>query len=144
MYIMTKQPTLRPSDLVVACQLAITPGAQFVPLAAATGLSAGECHNAVSRLRLARLLLADERRPPIEILHRFLVEGAPFAFPAILGAPTVGVPTAHSSPPFHAIVEPSEEFVWPYAEGTTRGYSLVPLFPGAPALPRTNPPLYEL
>jgi len=141
---MSKQPTLRPSDLIVACQLAITPAAQFIKLAEATGLSAGECHNAVRRLRLARLILADERRPSCEILHQFLVHGAPFAFPAVLGTPTIGISTAHSSPAFRAIVEATEGFVWPHADGTARGQSLIPLFPGAPKLPGRNQPLYEL
>jgi len=141
---MSKQPTLRPSDLVVACQLAITPAAQFLQLARATGLSAGECHNAVRRLRLARLILIDERRPSIELLQQFLVHGAPVAFPAILSTTTIGVSTAHSSPAFHAIVESSEGFVWPHADGTARGQSLIPLFPGARELPGRNQPLYEL
>jgi len=141
---MSKQPTLRPGDLVVACQLAITPAAQFLQLARATGLSAGECHNAVRRLRLARLILADERRPSNELLRQFLVHGAPVAFPAILSTTTIGVSTAHSSPAFHAIVESSEGFVWPHADGTARGQSLIPLFPGARELPGRNQPLYEL
>ena len=141
---MPKQPTLRPSDLVVACQLAITPYAQFAGIAEATGLSVGECHNAVRRLRLASLILADERRPSSEILGHFLAQGAPFAFPPVLGAPTIGVATAHSSPAFKTILESTERFVWPYADGTSRGHSLIPLFPGAPALSGRNQPLYEL
>src|ERR1039457_228768 len=102
---MSKQPTLRPSDLVVACQLAVTPAAQFLQLARAAGVSAGESHNAVRRLRLARLILVDERRPSNELLQQFLVHGAPVAFPAILSTTTIGVSTAHSSPAFHAIVD---------------------------------------
>jgi hypothetical protein len=141
---MSKQPTLRPSDLVVACQLALTPAAQFIDLSKSTGLSAGECHNAVRRLRLARLLLADERRPSADILQQFLVQGAPFAFPPVLGASTVGIPTAHSSPAFRALVESTDGFVWPHADGSARGQSLVPLFPAAPSLPGRNQPLYEL
>ena len=141
---MFKQPTLRPGDLVVACQLTITPAAQFIALAEATGISAGECHNAVRRLRLARLLLADERRASTEILQQFLVQGAPFAFPPVLGATTVGIATAHSSPAFRAIVESADAFVWPHANGSARGQSLVPLFPGAPSLVGPNRPLYDL
>jgi len=141
---MSKQPTLRPSDLVVACQLALTPAAQFLQLAESIGLSAGECYNAVRRLRLARLILAEQRRPSSEILHQFLVQGAPFAFPPVLGTLTVGVSTAHSSPVFRTIVEATENLVWPHADGTARGPSLVPLFPGAPVLPARNQPLYEL
>jgi hypothetical protein len=139
-----KQPTLRPNDLVVACQLALTPGAQFKAVAKATGSSIGECHNAVRRLGISRLILADERRPAGELLHQFLAHGAPFAFPAIIGAEIVGVPTAHSAPPFQAIVDSSIGFVWGHADGTTRGQSIIPLFPGAPLLAVNNPPLYEL
>jgi hypothetical protein len=143
-YIMAQQITLRPSDVVVACQLALSPAAQFVPLAYSTGLSVGECHNAVRRLRIARLLLPDDRRPPTELLHQFLVHGATFAFPAMLGAPAVGVPTGISSPAFRAIAESSEGFVWPDADGTVRGQSVVPLFPAATNLPGRNPSLYDL
>jgi hypothetical protein len=138
------QLTLRPSDIVVACQLALTPSAQFSALAESTGLSTGECHNAVRRLRFARLILPDARRPSIDLLHQFLVEGVPFAFPAMLGAPTVGVPTAHSSPVFRELVESSEGYVWPDADGAARGQSFIPLFPGAANLPSRNAPLYDL
>jgi hypothetical protein len=141
---MIKQPTLRPSDIVVACQLALTPEAKFISMAEYTGISAGECHNAVRRLRLAHILLSSERRPATEILHSFLVHGAPFAFPAVLGHSTIGVLTAHSAPSFHLSVETAERIVWPHADGKARGQSLIPLFPAAPALSSTNPPLYDL
>ena len=110
----------------------------------ATGLSVGECHNAVRRLRFARLILPDERRPSLELLHGFLVDGAPFAFPAMLGASAIGVPTMLSSPAFRGLVESSENVVWPDADGTARGQSMVPLFPGASKLAIQNAPLYEL
>lgn len=141
---MHKQITLRPSDVVVACQLTFTPKAQFVALALATGLSAGECHNAVRRMRSARIVLADERRPSTAVLVSFLVQGVPFAFPPMIGAETVGIPTAVSSPSFASIVESADRYVWPDPSGTARGQSLVPLFPGAPALAGMNRPLYDL
>ncbi len=139
-----KQPTLRPSDVVVACQLAITPEAIFLDIAKSTGLSAGECHNATRRLRLAQLILADERRPPVELLQQFLTHGVPFAFPAVIGPRVLGVPTAASAFPFRDLVVVADGFVWPHADGTDRGQSLLPLFPGAPMLSFNNPPLYEL
>jgi hypothetical protein len=141
---MVKQPTLRPSDLVVACQLALQPAAQFIHIAESTGISAGECHNAVRRLRLSHLLLADDRRPAVELLCQFLVDGAPFAFPPVLGQTTIGVPTAYSSPAFEGIVESPDKTVWADADGPVRGQSLIPLFPHAAALPGRNQPLYEL
>jgi hypothetical protein len=141
---MSKQTTLRPSDIVVACQLALTPSLKFLEIADSTGISAGECHNAVRRLRLSRLLLSGERRPAGEVLHLFLVQGAPFAFPPILGPQTIGTATAQSAPVLRNVVESSDGFVWPDAAGVARGQSLVPLYPGAPSLPDRNEPLYEL
>lgn len=141
---MTKQPSLRPSDVVVACQLALTPAEQFGNLSKLTGISTGECHNAVRRLRLARLILADERRPPKDVLLRFLVEGAPFSFPAVFGPDSIGVGTSHSAPVFREIVGSAAAVVWPTAEGSDRGQSLTPLYPGAVRLPGRNGPLYEL
>ncbi len=139
-----KQPTLRPSDIVIACQLTLSPLAQFASLATSTGISAGECHNAVRRLRQARLILADERRPATEVLRLFLEQGAPFAFPAVVGPPAVGIATGHVSEPFRGAIHASDGFVWPHADGTARGQSLTPLFPGATGLPDRNAPLYEL
>lgn len=141
---MAKQTTLRPSDIVVACQLTLTPEAHFLQLTQSTGLSTGECHNAVRRLRQARIVLADDRRPAADVLAAFLVNGVPFAFPSIIGPATIGTPTAHSAPPFASIVESPDRFVWPEAGGADRGQSLVPLFPGAPALVGSNPALYDL
>lgn len=141
---MAKQPTLRPSDVVVACQLVLTPAEQFASLAKITGISAGECHNAVRRLRLARLILADERRPAGELLLRFLIEGVPFAFPPLVGSESIGVATAHSAPAFREIVASSAGYVWPAADGTARGQTLIPLYPGAVDLESRNHPLYDL
>jgi hypothetical protein len=141
---MLKQTTLRPSDIVVALQLTIYSSAQFKELAESTGISAGECHNAVRRLRLSQLVQAGERAPSRDALHQFLVHGVSFAFPAMVGPGTIGISTAHSSPAFRGIVESPDHFVWPNADGEVRGQSLVPLFPGAPALPGRNQRLYEL
>lgn len=141
---MANQPTLRPSDLIVALQLTITPAAQFLSIAGSTGLSAGECHNAVRRLRLSGLVIADERAASAELLWQFLVHGAPYAFPAVMGPDTVGVPTGQSSPPFSALIASPTEFVWAHPDGTNRGQSLTPLYPAAPSLPGRNPALYDL
>jgi hypothetical protein len=141
---MTRQLTLRPSDIVVAVQLAITPAAPFKVISESTAISTGECHNAVRRLGLARLLLPDERRPSADVLHEFLVCGVPFAFPPTRGPSAPGVATAHASPAFRGIVESPEVIVWAHADGPVRGESLVPIYPAAPTLPALNPALYEL
>lgn len=109
-----------------------------------TRISAGECHNAVRRMRLAHLILADQRRPATDVLRQFLIEGAPFAFPPVIGRETVGVETAYSAAAFREIIGSSSGFVWPSAEGVGRGQSLTPLYPGAPWLATNNQALYEM
>jgi hypothetical protein len=142
--LMSKQTTLRPSDIVIACQLAIKPASQFSALSEATGISVGECHNAVRRLGSASLLSPVVRRPASELLLRFLVHGVPHAFPPQIGPPAPGVPTALAAPVFANRIATSEALVWPDLDGESHGPTLTPLYPGATRLPVRNPQLYDL
>ena len=125
-----RQLALRPADVAVALELALRPGQGLVPLATAVGISLGEAHNAVSRLRRARLLRPDERRVVASALADFLVHGVPYAFPGELGAESRGVPTAHAGPSLARELK-GDPIVWPSVDGRLRGQSLVPLYPAA-------------
>lgn len=140
----TKQETLRPQDVAVALQLVLTPEAAYLELSSSVGLSTGEVHNAVGRLRRARLLFAEGRSVIIPSLQDFISYGVPYAFPAELGAETRGVPTAYSAPPLSDSFGAADPVIWPSVEGTVRGQSLVPLLPSAPTLARSNPVLHRL
>jgi DNA-binding Lrp family transcriptional regulator len=135
---------LRPHDIAVALQLALTPCLPYRRLAEAVGLSQGEVHNAVKRLRASRLLRGDTREVNIGALLEFLSGGVPYAFPAEPGPESRGVPTAHSAPPLASEFGGGEEVVWPSLDGQVRGASVEPLLPGAPATVHHNPQLYEL
>lgn len=139
-----KQPSLRPGDVAVALELALRPGQALVPIAQAVGISLGETHNAVRRLRAARLLRPDDRHVMLHALIDFLTSGVPYAFPGTLGAETRGVPTAWAAPPLAEEFGGADPVVWPSTAGRVRGQSLTPLYPGATALPKSRPDLYEL
>ena len=139
-----KQWSLRPSDIVVACQLTQTPSPPYTVLAAATLLSVGECHAAIRRLVAARLMNPSQRRVVPELLSRFLVVGVPHAFPALIGPSAVGVATAFSAAAFRASVAPPEAYVWPDGNGHAEGLALTPLFAAAVRLPLRNVALYEV
>ncbi|HVT39744.1 MAG TPA: hypothetical protein VHE78_11905 [Gemmatimonadaceae bacterium] len=96
------------------------------------------------RLGAASLLNPIARRPASEVLIRFLINGVPYAFPAQVGPPVVGVPTALSIPVFSALAAGQDTYVWPDLDGTMQGLALTPLFPQAAELPSRNPELYEL
>lgn len=135
---------LRPHDVVVALQLALTPNLPYGALSEAVGLSRGETHNAVRRLTRAKLLSVRGREPNRHSLLEFIAAGVPYVFAVEPGPPTRGVPTAHSAPPLSSEILDSEPVVWPSVEGHVRGASIEPLFPGAPATAKLNPELYQL
>lgn len=145
-----KQTTLRPSDIVTALELAVRSGSTLAELAQRSAKSIGETHNAIRRLGLSALLLPDQRAVAVDALLQFIRWGVPYAFPAALGGPAVGWPTAILLPigsaPTGVAGEGagsanSAEYVWPSADGRVSGTALIPLYPGAPHLIDRNPQL---
>jgi len=137
-------PSLRPHDVAVALQLALSPALSYRALAHAVGLSQGEVHNAVKRLAAARLIRPDTRAAHRGALLEFLTGGVPYVFPAELGPETRGVPTAHAGPPLAADFPDADSVVWPAADGARRGAAVAPLYAAAPSTFRSNMELYEL
>ena len=135
---------LKPQDVAVALQLALTPGCTYAALAQTTGISQGEVHNAVRRLRGARLVCADVTQVTGEALLAFLGAGVPYAFPADAGPESRGVPTAHAAGVLGDGFSTVDPLVWSSIDGRVRGASVVPLYAGAAATATQNPALYEL
>jgi hypothetical protein len=96
--------------------------------------------------RLSRAQLADaERRPLIPQLEEFLRHGLKYSFPANLGAPARGIPTAWGIPDLlPGYVANELPPVWPDAHGRVRGYALEPLSRKALVVPEADPKLYRL
>ena len=144
-----RQPALKAQDLYLLLALAAVRGEKktFPELSALTGLSMSEVHAALKRAEQARLLAFVDRQPQIVTpsFKEFLLHGARYAFPAERGAVVGGVPTAYAAAPLSSLIAPSADPppVWPYAEGSTRGSALIPLYPSAPAAALRNPFLYE-
>lgn len=135
---------LNPQDLVVALKLAFHPGLTFQNLADALGMSASAVHRSVTRAKGAGLLLAD-RQPNRPALLEFVLHGARYAFPAVRGGITRGMPTAHAAPPLVSqIVQDNDPIpVWPDPKGEARGASFKPLYRAAPKAARADAKLYE-
>ena len=142
---------LKPQDVVVLLKLVALDGEPWTyqRLAVDLSISQSEAHAAVRRAVAARLMSdANTARgqPILPSLEEFLVHGVRYAFPPERGEPTRGMPTAHAAPPLDKMIAQSNEPrpVWPYAEGTARGYTLAPLYPSVPAAAARDPKLYEL
>ncbi|OGA21087.1 MAG: hypothetical protein A3I01_08125 [Betaproteobacteria bacterium RIFCSPLOWO2_02_FULL_65_24] len=142
---------LKPQDIVVLLKL-VAWGPQpwtYQRLAVELSISQSEAHAAVRRAVAARLMsdaATAAGRPIIPALEEFLLYGVRYAYPPERGALTRGMPTGYAAPPLNSvIVQPNEPPpVWPYAEGTVRGYSFTPLYPTVPAAASRDPKLYEL
>ena len=135
---------LSPQDMVVSLKLALQPGLTFQKLADALGLSVSAVHRSVTRARAAGLLLAD-RQPNRSALLEFVLHGVRYAFPAVRGGMTRGMPTAHAAPPLvDLIVQDNDPVpVWPDPQGEARGTSFKPLYRAAAQAARADAKLYE-
>lgn len=142
---------LKPQDVVILLKLvALGPEPwTYQRLAVELSISQSEAHAGVRRAVAARLMsdaTTAAGRPIRAALAEFLVHGVRYAYPPERGGLTRGMPTAYAAPPLNkAIVQPDEPPpVWPYAEGSLRGYSFAPLYPTVPAAAARDPKLYEL
>ncbi len=146
------QVALRPQDLVVLLRLTLQagPAPSYADLAAELVLTASEVHSAVERAALAQLARKDAKGKPSvvrEALRLFVLHGARYAFPAVRGEITRGLPTGYAAAPLAGrIVAPADEPppVWPDKNSTTRGATLHPLYPSVPQAAQRNPALYDL
>ena len=79
-------------------------------------------------------------------LREFVLSGAKYAFPAVRGTLTRGVPTAYAAAPLNSVIAPSTDPVpvWPHKSGTVRGVSLAPLYPTVPEAALRDENLYAV
>jgi hypothetical protein len=118
-------------------------------LAASLGISKSEVAASLNR-SLASGLASHDRsfrriKPNRRDLCDFIIHGLKFVFPATLGAPERGTPTAFSAPMLKGqIVSAGQEvIVWPNAAGKERGVSVTPLFGSIPDAVQNDPALYR-
>jgi len=142
---------LKPQDVVVLLKLVVLGRAEWTyqRLSVELSLSQSEVHAAVRRAVVAHLMSdakAASGQPIRPALLEFLIHGVRYAYPPEHGALTRGMPTGYAAPPLNKVIVDSSDPppVWPYAEGTVRGYALSPLYPTVPAAAARDPKLYEL
>ncbi len=147
---MSRQPTLKPQDLVLLLKLALHGREHFsyAALAKMLFMSASEVHAGLKRCQLARLVTnpgegeAQVARAP---LREFLLFGAKYAFPPFRGSLVRGMPTAYAGPLLRDMVAQPDEPppVWPFAQGSARGFALYPLYRTVPLAVQQDPKLHQ-
>ena len=145
-----QQFALKPQDLYVLLAMLVAQGksSTYPQLSAQTGLAPSAVHGALKRAAAAGLALFQDRRPVVlkPQLREFVLSGAKYAFPAVRGTLTRGVPTAYAAAPLNSVIAPSTDPVpvWPHKSGTVRGVSLAPLYPTVPEAALRDKNLYAV
>jgi len=139
---------LKPQDVVILLAISLPREIEQTnrSLAADLFMSTSEISEGINRLRSARLLRSDTKKPIKRAAEEFLISGVKYAYPPERGGPTRGMPTSYAAPPLAGlIVQPdSAPPVWPDPEGQVRGYQFSPLFKTVPQAASKNVYLYEL
>ena len=140
---------LKPQDIMVVLKLCTYERKRppMSMIAADLNMSPSEIHAAIKRLQQARLLHGQEmqQKPNLSALEEFLLHGVKYAFPAVHGEVTRGLPTSFAAPPLKDEIASGDELppVWPWPDGETRGITLEPLYRTAPAAALRDPVLYQ-
>lgn len=135
---------LKPIDLTVLAWLVVgLPEWTQVSVAAALGVSQSNVHRALRQLVRSELV-SEALQPRTRALRELLVHGARHVYPAQLGPPARGVPTAHSAPMLQGIVRSDSPLVWPCDRGSALGTSVSPLHDRVPLVALEHPAFHEI
>ena len=127
---------MKGQDVVLMLVLRLHPQDKWTleELSRLLGQSTSQCFAARNRLRDAHLLSIDPTKPwhvPGDNFAEYLIHGFKFDFPAKLGAPVRGMPTAYSSEfvskQFRGDDSRMGGVVWPSPNGKVVGRSLSPV-----------------
>jgi hypothetical protein len=117
-------------------------------LGAALGISKTEVSASINRSLDSGLATKDRQHNRVKPNRRglcdLLTSGLKFVFPAKLGAPQRGVPTAFAAPMLEGqLISAGEDvYVWPHALGKVRGVAVPPLFKSVPKAVEGDEQLY--
>lgn len=141
-----KQQIMSPHDIVILLKIATYEDKQWfqTSLAQDLNISQSEISKSLQRSKFAGLIDPKGKKVMKLALLEFLQYGLRYVFPQKPGPVVRGVPTSHSAAPLKNKIQSTEHYVWPYAKGTVRGQSIVPLYPSVPQAALKDVKLYEL
>lgn len=141
-----KQQIISPHDIVILLKIVSYGSEPWLqqPLAESLGISQSEVSKSLQRSKYAGLLDPRGKVVMKMALMDFLQYGLRYVFPQKPGPVLRGVPTSHSASPLNTEIQAAEAYVWPFAKGTIRGHSIIPLYPSAPAAALKDKQLHEL
>lgn len=129
---------LKPQDILVLLRMALPPAKeeffnQF-NLAHELGMVPSEISRLLQTCYQVKLVDDGSKRVNRANLIEFLIHGLKYVFPAKLGPPTIGVPTAWAVKGLFPSISVGTQPVWPHIRGEVSGYSVEPLYKSIPEL----------
>ena len=143
---MKKHNGMRPHDIIILLKIVTYAEDNWYMKDVANELfiSQSEVSQSLNRSLMAGLVSSNKKRVMKSALFDFLVHGLKYVYPVRPERMVRGMKTSHSAPPLSNIILSSETYVWPYAEGDARGFSVEPLHPNVPKACLKDNKLYEL
>ncbi|WOD44194.1 hypothetical protein [Hwangdonia lutea] len=143
---MKKHNGMRPHDIVILLKIVAKGDHDWLmkDIANELFISNSEVSESLNRSVLAGLIASDKKRVMRQALVEFITSGLKYVYPQQPSGLVRGIPTAHSAPPLSEIIQSEEIYVWPYAEGNVRGFSIEPLHPNVPKAALKDHVLHEL
>jgi|EndMetStandDraft_5_1072996.scaffolds.fasta_scaffold168858_2 hypothetical protein len=148
--LVAKQLTLKPQDLIVALKIRVNPDREFLlaTLAQELEMAVSAVHGSIKRCEQARLLtrVGGGMRAMRPALAEFMIHGARYAFPAVMGGLSRGMATSIAGPSLRSHFDQAGGMppVWPDVHGNAYGPSLVPLHYTVPAACRMDEKLFDV
>jgi hypothetical protein len=124
---------MRPQDVPILLKIISFERSNIIwkmkDLARELGISPSEISESLNRSYHAQLIDYYKRNVFRLALHEFVIHAIGYVFPQSPGPITRGIRTAHSAPPINKVIRSDQHYVWPDAEGDTRGQAIEPLYP---------------
>lgn len=140
------QYTMKPQDILILLKIVALGAKDWFhhTLAENLDISQSEVTQSLNRSRYAQLIDTERKKVNTAALYEFLQHGIRYVFPQHPGEIVRGFATAHSAPPLNAMIESTENYVWPSPRGNVRGQRIMPIYKSAVVAAQNDPVLYEM
>lgn len=137
---------MRPHDVVILLKIIAKGDKPWFNkyLANELYISQSEVSESLNRSKIAGLVSGDKKQVFKLAMLDFLIHGLRYVYPEQPSSLVRGVPTSHSAPQLNKLIRSEQNYVWPYAFGSDRGFAIEPLHPNVPKACLEDAKLYEL
>ncbi len=144
--LMKKHNGMRPHDVVILLKIIAKGDKPWFnkDLANELYISQSEVSESLNRSKIAGLVSGDKKQVFKAALLDFLKYGLRYVYPEQPSSSVRGVLTSHSAPPLNEVIQSEQDYVWPYALGSNRGFAIEPLHRNVPKACLEDAKLHEL